>query len=395
MATSRHGLTQSEPHRSGPVEPDAPARFAARRAAFIAQLASGSTETDQVADVPHRPGPAVLASLRGSSLPGTVIPRSHGGTGGDAVLANGVVAEVARHHPSLAIVLFQHLAVSGRITEWGTPRQRADLLPPLADGTWLAASAWSEPGAGANKRNISTTAVRQPDGSWLLTGEKNLATGAGLADLYLILARTGAGVGTSGSYGSTDQTFFLVRAGTDGLQTQAGPELEGMRASATGLVRLAGCRVDPQDVLGEIGGAARIIAGVRDSGVTLGAVSVGIAEAAYHLAAEHLTRAGGLADQVSRHRLVDLRVRVEAARAVVEHAGRRTGDDPGLVTLYSKIFASVEAERVCRQAQGLLGSAGYLSSHPINQLARDARAVALMGPTNDLCRELVSASWQS
>lgn len=373
--------------RSGLIEPGP--------AAFLADLASAPPEPDPAPDGPDRPDAALLAGLRVSGLTGLSVPREYGGAGGDAVAANRAVADVARHHPSLAIVLFQHLAVCARIADWGTARQRATMLPELAAGTTLAASAWSEPDAGADKKNLSTTAEPQPDGSWLLSGVKAFATGAGLADLYLVLARTGEQSGASTSYGAAGQTFFLVRAGTPGLGTESGLDLDGMRASATGLVRLTRSRVTADDVLGDVGDAARIIASVRESGVTLGAVSVGIAEAGYELAAEHLARRGGLAHQVNRHRLVDLRVRVEAARAIVERAGRRTGDDPGLVTLYSKLFASAEAEAVCRQAQSLLGSAGFLRSHPINRLARDARAVALMGPTNDLCRELVSASWQA
>jgi alkylation response protein AidB-like acyl-CoA dehydrogenase len=167
-----------------------------------------------------------------------------------------------------------------------------------------------------------------------------------------------------------------------------------MRTSATGSVVLQGCTVGSADVLGEVGAAPAIIASVRESGVTLGAVALGIAEAAHDIALSAVRRRGSSTTAVTRHHLVDMQSRLEAIRACVDRAGRRDSADPGLMTLHSKLFASEEAERMCRSAQQLLGSAAYAASHPINALAADARAVALMGPTNELCRELVSASWQ-
>jgi alkylation response protein AidB-like acyl-CoA dehydrogenase len=340
------------------------------------------------------PSPQSLTLLRDSGLLGTIVPAEYGGLGGDALSSNQVVTGVARVDPSLAIIAFQHFAVSARIADWGTPEQRAQWLPRLAAGTMLAASAWSETGAGADKKSLSTTAVRDATADdWLVTGVKSFATGAGVADLYLILAQTQENAESTSIYGRAGQTFFLIEAGAEGLSTDTGFALDGMRGSATGSVILDRCRVTARGVLGEVGDAPRIISTVRESGATLGAVSAGIAQAAYELAAEHAAKRGAMQQQAVRHRLVDLRAQVEAVEAAVERAGARTGADPGLSTLYSKLFASAAAEEICLQAQRLLGSAGYLRSNPLNRLARDARAVALMGPTNDLCRELVSAGW--
>jgi alkylation response protein AidB-like acyl-CoA dehydrogenase len=127
--------------------------------------------------------------------------------------------------------------------------------------------------------------------------------------------------------------------------------------------------------------------------MTLGAVSVGVAQRAFDVTNAHAARRGLLTHQAVRHRLVDLRTQIEAARALVAGAGRCDGEDPGMTTVHSKLFASATSERVVAECQRLLGSAGFVRDHPINRLARDARAVGLMGPTDDLCRELVSGSW--
>ncbi|MGW6220879.1 acyl-CoA dehydrogenase family protein [Streptomyces olivaceus] len=346
--------------------------------------------------VTGQPDHETLAELRGSGLLATAVPREHGGTGGDASDVNRVVERLAQSNPSLAIIAFQHFAVSSRITEWGSPAQKRDILPRLADGTCLAASAWSEQGAGAAKRNLSSTAVRRSDGAWVLNGSKSFTTTASVADVYLVLVRTGERSEIPGSgYGAAGQTFFLVDASNPGLAPDLSLDLVGMRGSATGFVSMHECVVAETDRLGPEGRAAQIIAGVRESGASLGAVAVGTAQAALDLLVEHLRRRGQLAQPVVRDRLVSMATRIESARAVVERAGARSSTDPGTTTLHSKLHASEVAEAVCLEAVGMLGSAGYTTASSLNRLLADARAVALMGPTNALCRELVASTWSN
>jgi len=394
LTTARQDL----PPHTPAARPDVPQPPAARPVAVPAlgpdvldRLAVLAEETDRSG----LPDPAVVTVLRDSGLTGLAVPVPYGGAGADAVALNSQVERVAAVNASAAIMLFQHYAVSSRIAEYGTPAQRRELLPRLAGGQWLAASAWSETGAGADKKKLSTTARRTPGGGWVLDGAKSFTTSAGLADVYLVLARTGSpgeGAGDTG-YGAFGQTFFLVRGDNPGLVPDTSMRLTGMRGSATGFVSVRDCRVPDTARLGEQDAAASIIAGVRESGATLGAVAVGLAQAALDAAHRHAARRGLLSQQAVRHRLVDLATQVEAARAVVERAGRRSAPDPGLATLHSKLFASVTASQVIADVERMLGSAGYAETHAVNRYGRDARAVALMGPTNDLCKELVSLPW--
>lgn len=357
---------------------------------LIEVLAERASEADRAG----RPLPEVLAALRRSPLPALVVPTEYGGAGAGSLEANRLIARIAYHDPSTAIVLFQHMAVCSRIAEWGTPDQRAALLPKLASGTWLAASAWSETGAGAAKKNLATIADELPGGGWTISGGKAFTTGAGITDVYLVLAQTTPlSEQDSQVYGSGGQSFFLVPADNPGIEPDLHLDLVGMRGSATGFVELKDCRVGSEALLGPRDEASRMIAGVRQSGATLGAVSVGIAEAAWDHGFHSVQRKSLLDLQGIRHRLVDLRSRVESARALVERAGRRDAEDPGVLTLHSKIYSSQVAEDVIAEIARLMGSTGYVASNPINRMARDARAVALMGPTNDLSREVVSLPW--
>ncbi len=358
---------------------------------LLAQLAATAIQ----ADTDGAPDLQAVAALRASGLLAAAVPREYGGAGADTALQNRYVEQVASANASAAIILFQHYAVSMRIAEKGTAHQREQILPRLASGAWLAASAWSESGAGADKKNLSSTGRRTDDG-WLLNGAKSFTTSAGLADIYLVLVQTstpGQSAAQDTTYGAVGQTFFLITSDNPGLVPDTSLSLVGMRGSATGFVSLHDCHVTDADRLGPLGTAAETIAGVRETGATLGAVAVGIAQAAFEAALAHANRRGLLAHQAVRHRLVDMATRIEAARALVARAGYRDSDAPGTTTLHSKLFASQVAESVCATAQRMLSSAGYVTSHPLNRYGRDARAVALMGPTNDLCRELVSTPW--
>lgn len=357
--------------------------------ALRALLREGAARADAAGEVDRE----ALAALRAGGLLATAVPAEHGGAGADAAAVNALVEQIAAVNPSMAIIAFQHFAVSARIADWGTPRQRARWLPSLADGTWLAASAWSESGAGAAKQNLSTAAERRADGTWVLNGTKAFTTGAGVADLYLVLVRTAPPAAPTGGYGAAGQTFFLVGADNPGLVPDLGLDLAGMRGSATGLITLDGAVVADSDRLGPEGEAATVIASVRESGASLGAVAVGTAQAAFDLAVAHARDRGLMDLPAVRHRLVGLATRLEAARAVVERAGARTSADPGLTTLHSKLHATEAAEEICLDVARMLGSAGYRDGAHIGRLLADARGVSLMGPTNDLCRELVAVSW--
>jgi alkylation response protein AidB-like acyl-CoA dehydrogenase len=333
-----------------------------------------------------------LRAVRASGLLGLAVPVGYGGAGASAATVNAVLEEVARVDPSMAVILFQHFAVSARIGAWGTPAQQARLLPRMAAGWVLAASAWSESDAGAAKERLACTARAGWDRSWTLNGASSFTAGAGIADLYLVLVQTSGAEDGSARHGFGGQTFFLVPAGTPGLTPEPGPAATGMRGSATGRVSVSGCRVADGDRLGPVGAAGEIIAGVREAGTTLGAVSAGIARAVLDLALDHFGRAGLPAGSPRAARLVELATSVEAVRAVVAGAGRRGSAEPGITALHSKLYASQAAEQIALEASRLLGPVDHVSDHRLATLLADARAVTMMGPSNHLCRELIAAS---
>jgi len=337
------------------------------------------------ADRSGQPQPRSLDVIRASGLLGLTIPTCYGGLGEDALQCNRQITKLARHDASQAIVVFQHLAVVARILEHGTRAQQDLYLPRMASGELFAASAWSERGSGANKQRLATTAVVDPGGCMRINGAKTFTTSAAQAGIYLVLVKSGEEDSLSAKYGAGGQSFVLIEADRPGVVPKTDLDLIGMRSSSTGFVDFVDCCIPVFNVLGPLHGATEVIAGARRSGMTLGAVAVGIAEAALQLAVAAVRKIPtDIAHRpVAAYRLATMVTEVRAARALVEQAGRRDPDTVGTDTLAAKVFASETSERVCRAAQQILGGSGFIRGTTIDRLARDARAVALMGPVND------------
>jgi alkylation response protein AidB-like acyl-CoA dehydrogenase len=328
-----------------------------------------------------------LQVLRESGLLGSLVPRSYGGLGKSVIYATRLIERLGSVDPSIAIIAFQHMSVISRILEWGTEDQKRNYLPLLASGKWIAASAWSEKGAGANKQNLGT--IAQPLGSdkWNISGAKTFTTGAGLADLYLVLVQTGENASDS-LYGNSGQSFFLIETNTPGVVANSKLNLSGMRGSSTGFIEMNDCIVSSRSLLGDIGQAPYIISHIRESGMSLGAVSVGIADRVLALAKAHLVKRKLSDKQIFHFKMSELSTLLEASRSLVERAASGDPELKGSLSYQSKVFASEVSEKICRDCQQIMGGGGYMRGQAIERLTRDARAVALMGPVNDLAKEI-------
>ncbi|MFD8756987.1 acyl-CoA dehydrogenase family protein [Kitasatospora sp. NPDC059577] len=340
-------------------------------------------------DSTGRPSEVVLAALRTTGVLRLPIPAEYGGLDADWHEANAVITALARADASVAIIVFLHYAAVSRIIAYGSDEQRKRLLSAVAHDGRIFASSWSEPGTDAAKQKVSTTATRCSTGAWELDGAKTFTTGAGVADFYLVLARTGdEQEAPQGSYGRSDQGVFVVDSTRPGFVFDGVLDLSGMRRSATGLIRLSRYRAEEADVLTRSHRTPEAIGHPHTLGLTLGAVALGIAQEA-HDTAVGTAHGRALPDNpLSRHHIFELGAQLAAVRGVVEAATSAPGDRTGSA-LTAKVFGSETAEALCRTAQGLAGSAAFSRSHPLNRLAQDARAITLMGPPNYLCRELV------
>ncbi|MFE7614808.1 acyl-CoA dehydrogenase family protein [Streptomyces sp. NPDC057496] len=341
-------------------------------------------------DTSGRPSDTALAALHVSGVLSLSVPIEYGGLGADWREANTVITALARADASVGIIVFLHYAAVSRIIAYGSEDQRKRLLTAVSHDGRIFASSWSEPGADAAKQKIATTAEQRTDGGWALNGAKTFTTSAGVADFYLVLARTDDQGGTSGNYGRTDQGIFVVDSTRPGFTAEGVLDLSGMRRSATGLIRLDNYLAEDVDVLIRSGDTPAVIGHPHTLGLTLGAVALGVAEEAHDIAIEVGRRRSLLGSPLYRHHIFELGSHLAAIRGVVDAATGTPGDRSS-PALTAKVFASETAEVICRGAQELAGSAAFSRGHALNRLSQDARAITLMGPPNYLCRELVAA----
>src|ERR1700683_886296 len=139
---------------------------------------------------------AFIQGLRDLGLFGLIIPEAEGGLGVSNAGYARVLSQTSSHDSSVSLTIGAHSSIGMKgILLFGTPEQRARYLPKLATGEMIAAFCLTESGAGSDAASIRTQAVKNPNGSWSLNGEKIWITNGGIADLYTVFARTASPAG--------------------------------------------------------------------------------------------------------------------------------------------------------------------------------------------------------
>jgi acyl-CoA dehydrogenase len=263
------------------------------------------------------------------------------------------------------------------ITLYGSEAQKRSFLPRVAAGTAVAAFALSEPDAGSDVAAVATTAVRE-GGSFRLDGTKTWISNGGLASYYVVFARTGEGPGSKGL------SAFIVDADASGLDASERIEVIAPHPLAT--LRLAGCRVPAERLLGKPGEGFKIAMATLDAfRSTVGAAALGFARRALDEATgrAHERRLFGrtLAEfQLTQGKLGEMAVAVDAAALLVYRAAWTKDAVGGRVTReasMAKLFATESAQEVIDAAVQLFGGLGVVRGTTVERLYREIRALRI------------------
>ncbi|MDW6065504.1 acyl-CoA dehydrogenase family protein [Streptomyces sp. FXJ1.4098] len=323
----------------------------------------------------HTPD-AVIKALADRGYLGLPIPEEFGGGGGDAVTVGLLATELGRACSSVRSLFTVHTMVAHAIARWGSGAQRQRWLPLLATGERIGAFALSEPEVGSDAAGVTTRAV--PDGrGWLLRGRKKWITYGQIADVFLVIGRTEQG-----------PTAFLVERDTEGLTTEPITELMGIRASMTAEVRLDGCTVADENLLGRPGlGVSHIAGAALDLGrytVAWGCLgiidacltaSVGYAGGREQFGAplkEHQLVRQMISRMFTDHRAAEL-LCLDAARLRDQRA-----PDALAATSLAKYFASTAAVRCASDAVQIHGANGCAAGHPVRRHYGDAKVMEII-----------------
>ena len=323
-----------------------------------------------------------------------------GGSGLRRLDAVRIFEQLAVADPTISAFISIHNMCAWMIDTYGTAEQRKSWVPRLASMELIASYCLTEPGAGSDAAALRTKAVRDgsgPRADYVLDGVKQFISGAGVSDVYVVMARTG----TDGPRGIS---AFIVEKDTPGLSFGANEEKMGWNAQPTAQVILDGVRVPADALLGgpEAEGTGFGIAmnGLNGGRLNIAACSLGGGQAAYDRAARYLVDrqafGGALVDEPTiRFTLADMATALETSRLMLWRAASALdGDEPDKVTLcaMAKRYVTDTCFDVADDALQLLGGYGYLREYGLEKIVRDLRVHRILEGTNEIMRVVIGRS---
>jgi acyl-CoA dehydrogenase len=304
-----------------------------------------------------------------------------------------LIREILARHSGLADFAFAMQGLgAGPISFFGDDEQRKTWLPKTRSGKAIAAFSLSEPASGSDVANISTTARRDGNG-FVIDGEKTWISNGGIADFYIVFARTGEAPGARGL------SAFVVKAGSPGLKVAE--RLNTIAPHPLARLRFEGCRVPASALIGRGGDGFKIAMATLDVFRTsVGAAALGFARRALD---ETLKRAAGrhlsgapLADlQMVQGHLADMALEIDAAALLIYRAAWTKDMGAARVTreaAMAKLFATEAAQRVIDNAVQIHGGDGVRSGHPVETLYREIRALRIYEGASDVQKIVIARS---
>jgi acyl-CoA dehydrogenase len=310
---------------------------------------------------------------------------AHGGAA-DVIDTRSIclIRETLARHAGLADFAFAMQGLgSGAISLAGTPEQKQRYLPRVAQGQAIAAFALSEPEAGSDVAALACTARADGDG-YLLDGEKTWISNGGIADLYVVFARTGEGSdAAASSRGSRGISAFIVEAGIPGFEIAARIELMAPHPMAR--IRFDRCRVAAGQRIGAPGEGFKIAMRTLDVFRTsVAAAGLGFArralDEALHRATTRRMFNQTLADfQLTQAKLAQMATTIDSAALLTYRAAwqRDQGRNVTREAAMAKMVATEGAQQVIDAAVQMWGGLGVVSGHPVERLYRDIRALRI------------------
>jgi acyl-CoA dehydrogenase len=303
-----------------------------------------------------------------------------------------LIRETLARHDGLADFAFAMQGLGmGAVSLFGSAGQR-EWLARTRSGTAISGFALTEPGAGSDVAATATTAVRGP-GGWVLNGEKTYISNGGIADVYVIIARTGEAPGARGL------SAFLLPADTAGLAVL--DRIEVMAPHPLAHLGLKDVVLPDSALIGKAGEGFKIAMSVLDVfRSTVGAAALGFARRALDEALTRVQRprAGGgtLADfQMVQGHLADMAVQIDAAALLIYRAAWVKDSGAARVSreaAMAKLYATEAAQKVIDMAVQLHGGDGVRQGFAVESLYREIRALRIYEGASDVQRVVIARS---
>jgi len=329
-----------------------------------------------------------LAKVAERGIIGLPFPKAYSGQGLPYPVYIAALEMLARACANTALQVDVQNMVCEGIRLFGDDRQKDEFLleKGLVEGKRFIAFALTEPCCGSDAKAIQTRAVLSGD-RYVLDGGKTLITNAAESDFVLVIAKTDKGI-----------SAFIVPVETPGFEVTGNIPKLGFRGNHLSSVRLKNCIVPRQNLLGEEGKGFECVKEILNAGrLSIAAIAVGIAQAAYEKALSYSTKrkaaGGSISDfQLIRQKLADMLTGINAARLLTYYTAhlREKGEATASEAAQAKILSAETALRVCDEAIQIHGGYGYIDGMDVHRHWRDARLLTIGEGTSEVLRLLIA-----
>ncbi len=288
-----------------------------------------------------------------------------------------LLRETLARHSGLADFAFAMQGLgSGALTLHGSPEQKRRYLSKVASGEAIPAFALSEPGSGSDVAAMACAACAEGE-HYVLDGEKTWISNGGIADFYVVFARTGEAPGSRGL------SAFVIEADAPGFRVAE--RIETIAPHPLALLRFENCRIPRANLIGAPGQGFKIAMQTLDIFRTsVAAAALGFAR---HALDQGLYRATHrkmfnqtLADfQITQSKLAQMATGIDASALLTYRAAwlRDQGRNVTREAAMAKMTATETAQQVIDGAVQIWGGLGVVSGHPVEKLYREIRALRI------------------
>lgn len=285
--------------------------------------------------------------------------------------------------------LMSHGIACPPIAAMGNDAQKAKFLEPVLRGEKIAALAITEPSGGSDVANLKTRAVRDGD-HYVLNGSKTFITSGMRADYLTVAVRTG-GEGMGGI------SVIVVEAGTPGFSRTPLQKM-GWWCSDTASLYFDDCRVPAANLIGQQDhGFMAIMLNFNGERIALAAQAWALAQVCYDEALAYARERSTfgkplIRNQVIRHKLVDMRTRIQAVKATLDQLTWRVdqGQMPVPELCMLKNLATDTLEYCANEAVQIFGGAGYLRGAKVERIYRETKVLSIGGGASEIMKDLAA-----
>ena len=323
------------------------------------------------------------------------VDEQYGGLGAKDFRFNAIVSEELAHASVSSLGFSVHTDIaSPYISRLGTDEQKERWLPKVVSGESIVAIAMTEPNTGSDLQGIQTTATKQPDGSYLLNGQKTFITNGYLGGLFIIVAKTDPNAGSRGI------SLLMVEDGMEGFTHDNKLKKIGMQGNDTAELYFDNVRVPAENLLGDEGmGFIYLMQELPQERLIIAVQGIAGAEAALAETITYCKERTAFGRSIgkfqnSRFKLAEMKTEITIGRTFVDQCilehnkGQLTTEKASM----AKYWLTELQGRVVDQCVQLHGGYGFMAEYPIAKHYTDSRVSRIYGGTNEIMREIIGRS---